>query len=442
MRDQAEDLELYSLFANKTMNNSYNELVVALLQILVVLTLTKALGYILARFRQPLVIGEIFAGILLGPSLLGTCFPTLSGVLFPRTSLHVIEILSQIGLILFMFVVGLEIDVSIIRKHPKKILLISYLGILIPFLMGVGSSVVMFERFSNKGISFLAFSLFVGTAMSITAFPVLARIIKEKGLSGTSIAAIAVACAGINDIMAWCLLAIDISIVKTGSFLSSMFILGVAVLYLIIMFAVVRPILKGLVKEKIQSGEMTQRSMTIIFLLLLSSSLITEGLRLHALFGAFCAGLIMPSDVDMRRAIVGKVEYLAVIVFLPLFFVSSGLKTKIFLLQDSRSLLVCVGIILISIFAKMGGTTVAARFVGFSRSESFAIGSLMNTRGMMEMVVLNIGYDLGVLSPELFTMMVLMAIISTCMTSPMLDSITRAKGKGAAQNKMRQVRRI
>jgi Kef-type K+ transport system membrane component KefB len=405
--------------------NIHISLVVLILQIAIILVLTKVVGYFLTKIGQPAVIGEIIAGILLGPSLLGHFFPSVSGFLFPTDSLHSLQILGQVGLVLFMFVIGTELDLGVVRKQVRSAIIISHSSIVFPFIIGIGTAYFLYDRFALPNKPFLPFALFIGVSMSVTAFPVLARIIKERHLSGTSTGTMAITCAATADITAWCLLAVVIAIVKTGSLASSLFSIILAVAYVLLLMVVVRPLLKKLLVPSPSPDAISKNTMGFIFVLLLLSAYLAESIGVNALFGAFLTGLIMPDNLQLRKSMVDKIEYISVILFLPLFFVFSGLRTRIELMNDSHTWIVCLGITLTAIIGKFGGTTLSAKFVGLKTKESLALGALMNTRGLMELIILNIGYDLGVLPPLVFTMLILMALITTFMTCPVLDLVDR-----------------
>ncbi len=402
-------------------HNVTDPLAILMLQIITIIFTARVFGFLFRKMGQPSVIGEIMAGIFLGPSFVGHYFPEFSQFLFPLTSLSNLKFLSQIGLILFMFVVGMELDFKVLRTKAHEALVISHASIIIPFSLGVGFAYFIYEKFAPQGINFLSFSLFIGIAMSITAFPVLARIIQERGISKTKLGTMVITCAAIDDITAWCALAAVIAIVKAGSFVSSLYTIALAVVYLLFMIKLVQPFLKQL-GEKYSSKEgLTKPIVAVFFLTLLISAFLSEIIGIHALFGAFLAGVIMPSNINFRNIFIEKIEDVSAVLLLPLFFVFTGLRTQIGLLNDIYMWEVCAVIILIAVIGKFWGSAIAARFVGQTWKESFTIGALMNTRGLMELVVLNIGFDLGVLNPQIFAMMVIMALFTTFMTGPALD---------------------
>jgi len=375
------------------------------------------------KIGQPSVIGEIIAGIFLGPSVVGMYFPEYSSLLFPVASLGNLQFLSQIGLILFMFVIGMELDLKVLKNKANDAVVISHASIIIPFALGIGLSYFIYNQFAPAGVEFLSFSLFMGIAMSITAFPVLARIVQERGIHKTRLGAIVITCAAADDITAWCLLAAVIAIVKAGTFASSLYVILLASVYVLMMLFLVKPFLKK-VGDLYATRENLSKPVVAIFLLtLIISSYLSEIIGIHALFGAFLTGAIMPDISRIRTIIIEKVEDVSLILLLPLFFVFTGLRTQIGLINDPYLLKITGFIILVAVAGKFFGSALAAKFVGQNWRDSLTIGALMNTRGLMELVVLNIGYDLGVLSAEVFTMMVIMALVTTFMTGPAIDII-------------------
>ena len=413
----------WSEFVNSISHNLQHPLAILLAQIITIIIVARFFGWMFRKIGQPSVIGEIIAGIVLGPSLLGMYFPEFSSALFPAASLGNLQFLSQIGLILFMFVIGMELDLKVLQNKAKEAVVISHASIVIPFALGVGLAYYVYYRFAPQSVEFLSFSLFMGIAMSITAFPVLARIIQERGIHKTKLGTIVITCAAADDITAWCILAAVIAIVKAGSFVSSLFIIGLALTYVVIMLFVVKPFLKRIGDLYGTKSKLNKPVVAIFFLTLILSSYTTEVIGIHALFGAFMTGAIMPDITKFRSIFINKVEDVSVILLLPLFFVFTGLRTQIGLINDPYLWKVTGFIILVAVIGKFIGSALAARFVGQSWRDSLTIGALMNTRGLMELVVLNIGYDLGVLTSEIFTMMVIMALVTTFMTGPALDLI-------------------
>jgi Kef-type K+ transport system membrane component KefB len=417
---------------------------ILLLQIIVILFCCRFLGWLFLKMKQPTVIGEILAGIILGPSILGYWFPGFSSFLFPVESLDNIGLLSQFGLILFMFAIGMELNITEVRSKLKETILISHTSIIVPFFFGMLTAYFIYDNYAEKETPFLSFALFIGIAMSITAFPVLARIIQEKGLTRTHLGTISLASAANGDIIAWCLLAVIVAIAQAGSMLSAIYNILFSALYLVIMFLVIRPFLR-MVGQIYHNEEVIDKGLVaFIFLILITSSFLTETLGLHALFGAFMAGVVMPGDVKFRKIMAEKVEAVSLSLFLPLFFVLTGLKTEIGLLNTPELWGMCGIFILVAIVGKFGGAAISARFVGESWKNSFYIGALMNTRGLMELVVLTIGYEMNILSPSVFAMLILMTLVTTFMTTPLLffiKSFYRRRSK-LAEKKREQADKV
>ena len=413
----------FNQFLDAIIHNLKHPLAILLLQIITIVIVARFFGWIFRKIGQPTVIGEIIAGIFLGPSVVGMYLPEYSAMLFPVESLGNLQFLSQIGLILFMFVIGMELDLKVLKNKANDAVVISHASIVFPFALGIGLSYFIYHRFAPAGVEFLSFSLFMGIAMSITAFPVLARIVQERGIHKTRLGTIVITCAAADDITAWCLLAAVIAIVKAGTFMSSLYVIGCATLYVLMMLFVVKPFLKKVGDLYANRNELSKPIVAIFLLTLIISSYMTEVIGIHALFGAFMTGAIMPDSTKFRNIFIEKVEDVALILLLPLFFVFTGLRTQIGLISDPELLKITGYIILVAVAGKFVGSALAARFVGQNWRDSLTIGALMNTRGLMELVVLNIGFDLGVLSPEIFTMMVIMALVTTFMTGPAIDII-------------------
>jgi Kef-type K+ transport system membrane component KefB len=396
------------------------------LQIIIVCASARIMGYVFSRkLNQPSVMGEIVAGILLGPSLLGYFFPDFSSFLFPQASLPTLTTLSQIGLVLFMFIIGMELDVKILKTKAHSAIIISHASIIFPFLLGMFLALYFYKDYAPPNVGFLSFSLFLGIAMSITAFPVLARILQERNLTRTPLGAMVLTCAAADDITAWILLAIIVTISKAGNFNTAIFTIGLSFLYILGMLFLVSPFLKRLGTIYISRENLTRSAVAMILLILFGSAFTTEVIGIHALFGAFLAGVVMPAEGNLKKLIAEKMEDISVILFLPIFFVITGLRTKVSLLNDAHLWSVLGLVILVAVVGKFLGSAIAARVSGSNWEDSLSIGALMNTRGLMELVVLNIGYDLGILSPEIFAVFVLMALVTTLSTGPFLDGIQR-----------------
>ena len=413
------------LFTDSFVQNVGHPLSMLLLQIITIIITARIFSWLCRKISQPVVIGEIIAGIVLGPSLIGRFFPEISAFLFPANSLPNLQFLSQIGLILFMFVIGMELDLKVLRNKANEAVVVSHASIIIPFALGMGLAFFTYRTFAPQGVKFLSFSLFMGISMSITAFPVLARMVQERGIHKTHLGALVITCAAVDDITAWSALAAVIAIVKAGSLISALPTLAMALIYLFIMLKIFRPFLKRIGDLHATRENLSKPIVALFLLVLIISSYATEIIGIHALFGAFMAGTIMPDNQKFKQFLIEKVEDIALVLLLPLFFVYTGLRTQIGLLNDPYLWMICGFIILVAITGKFAGSALAARFVGQNWKNSLTIGALMNTRGLVELVALNIGFELGVLTPEIFAMLVIMALVTTFMTSPSLDLIDR-----------------
>jgi len=400
--------------------NVQGSLSILLLQVIVIVLAARALGALFLKIGQPSVIGEMVAGILLGPSLLGLVAPGLQTFLFPASSMGALRLLSQIGVILFMFVVGIELDVRHLRQKADAAVVVSHASIIVPFFLGTASALLLYRSLAPAGVPFSAFALFIGVAMSITAFPVLARILEERRLSGSQLGATAIACAAVDDVTAWCLLAVVVAIVRANGLAGSLMTIALTLLFIVVMLFGVKPLAARVVGERTAGRNGSVGLLAGIFSFVFASALFTEMIGIHALFGAFLAGVCMPPDPGLRQFLRERLETFSSVLLLPLFFAFTGLRTQIGLLADWQSWLLCAGIIAVAIAGKLGGSMIAARFTGMLWGDSFALGVLMNTRGLIELIALNLGYDLGVLSPRIFAMLVLMALITTLMTGPLL----------------------
>jgi Kef-type K+ transport system membrane component KefB len=402
---------------------------ILLLQVIVILIVSRLISTIFHKIGQPSVIGEMVAGILLGPSLLGILFPDAMSFLFPASSMGTLRSLSQIGVILFMFIVGTEINARPLKEKARAAVIISHTSIVVPFIMGVTVSLLIYRTFAPSGISFTSFALFIGVAMSITAFPVLARIIEERGMSNSYLGSTAIACAAVDDVTAWCILATVIALAKMNGIGPSALTMFLALAFTAFMLFVLKPRLNRMIGEGVEIGKNGNTILICALVLAFISAYFTQVIGIHALFGAFLAGAVMPSTSTVRSFLRDKLAAFSSAALLPLFFAFTGLRTQISLLNDWQSWLVCAGIIAVAIAGKLGGGMLAARWAGMNWSDSISIGVLMNTRGLVELVVLNIGYDLGILSGRIFAIMVLMALVTTCMTGPLLSLIELAARK-------------
>ena len=419
----------FSIFVNTCEQNIQTSVAMLLLQIIAILFVARILGFLFVKIGQPSVIGEILAGILLGPSVLARFLPGVSAFLFAPESLGNIHILSQIGLIFFMFVIGMDLDINEVKKKFRETLFISHAGIAFPFLCGVAAAYLTYPQYAAHTTTFVSYALFIGISMSITAFPVLARIIQEKKLTRSHLGTLSLASAANGDITAWCLLAVVIAIAQTGTFVGAIYTIVLAAVFLLFMFFVLRPFLNIIGNIYHNKEVITKTIVAFMFFVLIISAYLTEILGIHALFGAFIAGVIMPSHIQFRKILTEKVEDVALAIFLPLFFVSTGLKTQIGLISTPEEWITCLLFIFVAVFGKIAGTTVPARLTGESWRDSLSLGALMNTRGLMELIILTIGYEMKILSPSIFAMLVLMTLVTTFMTSPLLSFIEWAYKK-------------
>lgn len=394
-----------------------------LAQVAGILIAARLMGHAVRFVGQPRVVGEMLAGIMLGPSLFGWLAPELSSTLFPPASLGFVNALSQIGLVFFMFLVGLELDLTLLRGQGRAALITSHASIVAPFFLGATLALFLYPRLSDDGVSFTAFALFFGAAMSVTAFPVLARMLTERGLLKTRLGSVTIAAAAVDDVTAWCILAVVIMIARTAEapVPIPIMLLGTAV-FAACMLTVVRWALTWLERITEKRGELSEDVVAIVVLIVLASAWTTERLGVHAVFGAFLAGVVMPRHERLVKQLTDRLRDLMVVLFLPLFFAFTGLRTSVGLIHGELWLY-CGVIIAVAVLGKVGGSAIAAHTSGMTWRESWAIGTLMNTRGLMELVVLNVGLDIGVISPALFAMMVLMALVTTFMTSPLLERI-------------------
>jgi len=395
--------------------------ILVLVEVLIVIGLSRLVGLGFRWIKQPLVIGEIVAGIMLGPSLFGWLAPDQAAALFPATAIPFLNVLSQVGLIFFMFLIGLELNPKYLSGKVEVAILISHVSILVPFSLGTLLALLLYPLVSNASVSFTAFALFLGAAMSITAFPVLARIITENNLQGTRLGTLALTCAAVDDATAWCLLAVAIAVAKTNSMSGALPTILFAGLYIAFMVTAGRWFLQRVATFYERTGRLTQFLLAGIYMGVVVSALITETIGIHLIFGAFLLGAVMPKNAGLVRDIAQKTEDFVLTFLLPVFFAYSGLKTQIGLLNRPELWLLCAVVVIVAIAGKYIGTYIAARVSGIENREASALGWLMNTRGLTELIVLNIGLELKVISPLLFTMLVIMALVTTFMTSPLLE---------------------
>jgi Kef-type K+ transport system membrane component KefB len=398
------------------------------LQLLVVIALAQVAGRLCKGIGQPAVVGEIITGILLGPSLLGLVAPEAFAFLFPADSLGPLRLLSQVGVCLFMFVVGMELNVGQVRSNSQVAIAVSHVGIAFPFLLGVLLAYPLFSKLAGSGTTFTSFALFMGISMSITAFPVLARILQERGISRTFLGSTAMTCAAVDDVTAWSILAFVVAVASATSLLSfSLNTLLILAFIAIMMLGVRRALPRLLGNDRMSRQEPSHGTLAMVVCVVIAASLTTETIGIHALFGAFLAGAMMPDVNGFRRKISERIHAFGSVLLLPLFFAFTGLRTQIGLLDDLEGWLMVCLITAVATLGKLGGSAAAARFAGMSWVESLRLGALMNTRGLMELIALNIGYDLGILSERIFTMLVMMAVLTTMMTGPLFVLLGRQK---------------
>lgn len=393
-----------------------------LLALTIIVILARLMGALFQKIHQPPVIGEVVAGIVLGPSLLGQVSPEAVKLLFPPQVIIALNGMAQFGIILFMFVVGLELNADRLRERPKAMLAISQVSILCPFLLGSALALYLYPRFATAGFPFLAFALFMGVTMSITAFPVLARILTDRGIHRSRLGVLALTCAAVDDVLAWCMLAFVVGVIQ-AQLRQALLTIVLTLVYIVGIVLVVRPLLHRLVLRHESAGISNEQTMAWLVIGLFLSCLTTEYIGIHALFGAFLMGAIIPHQSRVAHMLTEKIQDFVTILLLPAFFALTGLRTQIGLHEVREDWVALVLILLVAFGGKYGGTTLTARFAGLSWRESSALGVLMNTRGLVELIVLNVGLDLNVLTPRLFALFVIMAVVTTFMTSPILDSL-------------------
>ena len=398
-----------------------------LLQILVILLVAKAAGWLLRRLGQPSVIGEMVAGLMLGPLLFGQLWPQAQQWLFAVPSLGALGMVSQLGVLMFLFVAGAELDLSALRGRRRLALLVSHAGIALPFLFGVGLAALLFPTHAPATTGFFGFAMFLGVSLSVTAFPVLLRILSDRGMSVTGLGQIAIACAALGDATAWCLLALIVAAVQAQGAAPALFSLAGLAVFVALMLGVVRPLLTRWKIVPQNEG----RSLIVLLWLALCGALVTEALGIHALFGAFLAGVAASHNPRLRELLAQRVAPLAMALLLPLFFAMTGLRMRPESLQ-AGDVGLCLFIIALATAGKLLGSFAAARICGMARAEAWRLGALMNTRGLMELIVLNLGYDLGLIDDRLFAALVLMTLATTAMTGPLLSLIDRIASRQLA----------
>jgi Kef-type K+ transport system membrane component KefB/nucleotide-binding universal stress UspA family protein len=404
-----------------------NEILLLLVQVALILGLSRFMGMVFARMRQPQVVGEMVAGIMLGPSVMGALYPSTQHMLFPPgASLDLLNILSQLGIIFFLFLVGLEFDFELVKHRGRATLLTALVSIAVPFGLGFGVGIFLSVRGQLGDAPRIPAALFIGAAMSVTAFPVLARILTERNLQKTKLGAAAIAAAAINDVAAWIILAFVVAIAHTAAQSNgqgkseAMRTVMLSAGFAGVMFLLVRPFLRRLRAIFDREGRLSQNVIAALFLLILASAWSTERIGIHAMFGAFLLGVVMPKGTQFVRHVTEKLEDFTVVFLLPIFFAYTGLKTRLDLLNDHTLWLYAGLILTTACIGKFGGATAVAKAFGATWREASALGVLMNTRGLVELVILSVGLQFGVINDKVFAMMVVMALVTTFMTTPLL----------------------
>src|ERR1700734_15000 len=405
-----------------------------LTQMAIVLLITVACGWLALKVGQARVIGEIIGGILVGPSVFGRFAPHLSAKIFPPSSLGPFETLSTVGLVLFLFLIGMELDYEHLVRQRATAIMASGMSILLPFGMGALLAHSLRIRFAPHGIGSIPFVLFLGIAMSITAFPVLARILEERNLQGTALGTTAILCAAVDDVVAWSLLAFALAFIGGEDAPTSLlYRLTGLVIYLVLMLGVIRPVAAFLVRRH-RKPELTLELLGVVVAGALLSAAATDKIGVHPLFGAFLAGVCFPRVPHWQLALRERLDMLVSVLLLPLFFALTGMRTRLDLLHDVTMWLWAAVVLLAAVFGKMGGAALACRWCGQSWRDAIALGALLNTRGLVELVVLNLAYSVGAFTPTLFTMLVVMALITTMITTPLLNLIGIEDGGRKAQD--------
>ena len=420
------------------------DLLHVLLALGAVVALARLLGTLSRLIHQPPVVGEILAGIMLGPSLLGRIAPQTYEYLFPSSVAPPLSIIAQVGVILFMFLIGVELNLGDLRQRGHATVAISHASIIAPFFLGTAVALLLYPHLSSSDVPFTNFALFLGVSMSITAFPVLARILTDSRISKTRIGAVALTCAAVDDLTAWCLLALVVGIARaeqTGVVRT----VALVIAYIGVMALIVRPLMRRLAMVYDTRGRLTQGLMAVVFVLLLASASATELIGIHAIFGAFALGATIPHDSGLARELTDRLEDFVVVLLLPAFFAFTGLRTQIGLLNSADQWGWCLLIVAVASIGKFGGSIIAGRITGLSWREGAVLGILMNTRGLMELIVLNVGFEMHIISPLLFAMMVIMALVTTLATTPILQLVIDEKPEDeaayASRNQMIEARR-
>jgi Kef-type K+ transport system membrane component KefB len=391
-------------------------------QVIAIVLVARLVGVVARRIGQPTVVAEMIAGILLGPSVLGWLWPDASRVLFPDASLELLQLVSNFGLIPFMFLVGLEFDPRSSRAHRRASVLVSQATFVVPLVIGILLARQL-QPLAGDGAATSTFALFLGAVLATTAFPVLARILDERQLLRSRVGAVTVTAAAIDDVLAWCLFAFVVGSARAKGLDDAVLTCVLAGVYVAVMFAVVRPVLARVAQSVRSDAVLSRDRVTLLMLLLFASSWVTHAIGIHALFGAFLLGALVPREKALAHVLSEKLGDLVVVMLLPLFFAYSGVRTEIGLLDSAGAWLTCGWIALLACVGKLGTGAVAARLGGLPWKQASAVGVLMNARGLMVLIMLNIGLDLGVIGSTLFTMLVLVALFTTFLATPVLDAV-------------------
>jgi K+:H+ antiporter len=405
-----------------------------LLSLAVIVLMARLVGRAVEKYlRQPPVMGEILAGIMLGPSVLAALSPEAYTLLLPQEAAPYLGIVAKLGVVLFMLLVGVELDASPIRRHPHSTLAISHASVIVPFVLGAALALLLYPSYSTRGTSFTVFSLFIGVSMSVTAFPVLARILKDRRMQQTPLGITAIACAAVDDATAWCLLAFvsGVAVAEPGQGLTTAVWVGA---FVVGMFVVVRPFVRWLTARVETAESVTPTTFAVVMGVMLLSAVATQSIGIHALFGAFLFGTFIPHHSRLAAHIHVRVQDLVAVLLLPIFFAFTGMRTQIGLLGTAADWIYCALIVLVATLGKFGGSAVAARLSGLGWRDASAIGVLMNTRGLMQLIVLDVGLDMGILSPTLFAMLIIMALVTTFATMPALDLLMGKREDAVAAN--------
>lgn len=417
----AGDYSFSTAVKSSLRDNGNDPLTRLFLQLFVVTSVSYLVGWIFTRFDQAAVVGEMMAGVLLGPSVFGFLAPDAFQFVFAASSLGALRLLSQIGVCLFMFTVGMEMDAAELRRKAHTAVVVSHASIIAPYFLGVLLALFLYGHLAQPGASFVGFALFMGISMSVTAFPVLLRILQDRAILRTSLGRTAAACAAVGDVTAWGVLAFVVAIARATSIGIVTLSLGLVLMFVALMLFVIKPNLPGWIGQAaLERPNPSKGALAVVFGIVLACAVSTQVIGSRALFGAFLAGIVMPATGGFRDKLVVRVENLSSVLLLPVFFAFSGLRTQIGLLNGPQDWLICFLIIAVATAGKLGGTALTARLTGMKWREALQLGALMNTRGLMELIALNIGYDMGILSQRIFTMLVIMALVTTVMTGPLV----------------------